>query len=36
VPVYNLPGTVRPLKFSQRILAGIYLGTITAGTIQPW
>jgi phosphate transport system substrate-binding protein len=29
VPVYNLPGAVRPLKFSQRILAGIYLGTIT-------
>jgi phosphate transport system substrate-binding protein len=29
VPVYNLVGAVRPLKFSQRILAGIYLGTIT-------
>jgi phosphate transport system substrate-binding protein len=28
VPVYNVPGVVRPLKFSQRILAGIYLGTI--------
>jgi phosphate transport system substrate-binding protein len=29
VPVYNLHGAVHPLKFSQRILAGIYLGTIT-------
>jgi phosphate transport system substrate-binding protein len=29
VPVYNLPGAIGPLKFSQRILAGIYLGTIT-------
>ena len=29
VPVYNVPGAVRPLKFSQRVLAGIYLGTIT-------
>jgi len=27
VPVYNLPG-VGPLKFSQRVLAGIYLGKI--------
>jgi phosphate transport system substrate-binding protein len=28
VPVYNLPDAVGPLKFSQRILAGIYLGRI--------
>jgi len=28
VPVYNVPGTVGPLKFSQRILASIYLGRI--------
>lgn len=29
VPIYNLPGVLRPLKFSPRALAGIYLGTIT-------
>jgi phosphate transport system substrate-binding protein len=29
VPVYNLPGLTRPLKFSPQALAGIYLGTIT-------
>jgi phosphate transport system substrate-binding protein len=29
IPVYNLPGITRPLKFSPRALAGIYLGTIT-------
>jgi phosphate transport system substrate-binding protein len=28
VPVYNVPAAVGPLKFSQRILAGIYLGRI--------
>jgi len=29
VPIYNLPGVVRPLRFSPKALAGIYLGTIT-------
>jgi phosphate transport system substrate-binding protein len=29
VPIYNLPGVLRPLKFSPQALAGIYLGTIT-------
>lgn len=29
VPIYNLPGLSRPLKFSPQALAGIYLGTIT-------
>ncbi len=29
VPVYNLTGVSRPLKFSPQALAGIYLGTIT-------
>jgi phosphate transport system substrate-binding protein len=29
VPIYNLPGLPRPLKFSPQALAGIYLGTIT-------
>ena len=29
VPVYNVPGAAGPLKFTPRILAGIYLGTIT-------
>jgi phosphate transport system substrate-binding protein len=29
VPIYNVPGLQRPLKFSPRALAGIYLGTIT-------
>jgi phosphate transport system substrate-binding protein len=28
VPVYNLPDAVGPLKFSPRVLAGIYLGRI--------
>jgi phosphate transport system substrate-binding protein len=28
VPAYNLPGVVRPLRFTPEILAGIYLGTI--------
>jgi phosphate transport system substrate-binding protein len=28
VPVYNVPGAGRPLRFSQRVLAGIYLGRI--------
>jgi phosphate transport system substrate-binding protein len=28
-PVYNLPGVSRPLRFTPRALAGIYLGTIT-------
>jgi phosphate transport system substrate-binding protein len=29
VPVYNVAGLSRPLKFSPQALAGIYLGTIT-------
>jgi phosphate transport system substrate-binding protein len=29
VPIYNVPGLQRPLRFSPRVLAGIYLGTIT-------
>ena len=29
VPVYNLPGVAEPLRFSPKVLAGIYLGTIT-------
>jgi phosphate transport system substrate-binding protein len=29
VPIYNLPGMPRSLKFSPQALAGIYLGTIT-------
>jgi len=28
VPIYNLPGTVRPLKFEPQVLAEIYLGKI--------
>jgi phosphate transport system substrate-binding protein len=29
VPTYNVPGVTVPLKFTQKALAGIYLGTIT-------
>lgn len=29
VPIYNVPGVTRPLRFSPKALAGIYLGTIT-------
>jgi phosphate transport system substrate-binding protein len=29
VPIYNLPGLVRPIRFSPEALAGIFLGTIT-------
>jgi phosphate transport system substrate-binding protein len=29
VPIYNIEGARRPLKFSPQALAGIYLGTIT-------
>lgn len=29
VPVYNVAGVSRPLKFTPQVLAGIYLGTIT-------
>jgi phosphate transport system substrate-binding protein len=29
VPIYNLPGAVKTLRFSAPALAGIYLGTIT-------
>lgn len=29
VPIYNLPGAVKTLRFSAQALAGIYLGTIT-------
>jgi phosphate transport system substrate-binding protein len=28
-PVYNISGVSRPLRFTPRVLAGIYLGTIT-------
>ena len=29
VPTYNIPGVSGELKFTQKALAGIYLGTIT-------
>ncbi len=29
VPIYNVPGVTRSLRFSPKALAGIYLGTIT-------
>ncbi|MGA8761458.1 MAG: phosphate ABC transporter substrate-binding protein PstS, partial [Candidatus Sulfotelmatobacter sp.] len=29
VPIYNIPGLARPVKFSPQALAGIYLGKIT-------
>ena len=29
VPIYNVSGVLRPLRFSPQALAGIYLGTIT-------
>jgi phosphate transport system substrate-binding protein len=29
VPIYDIPGVIRELKFTPRALAGIYLGTIT-------
>jgi phosphate transport system substrate-binding protein len=29
VPIYNLPGIVKPIRFSAEALAGIFLGTVT-------
>jgi len=33
VPSYNLPGVTRDVRFTPAALAGIFLGTITGGTI---